>query len=136
MAFGYEFILTLDDEQKGQRRLLLNHYAVVAQLSLFTIPLLCLICVFISKVASYGLGNERPRSPSFNKQPDGTLTWLSKARQHQVQLVWWMKKDVIQNWGTRGEWLAGGIWTTWLLYLSIVDTGNGIEPCLALTNLD
>ena len=127
MVFGYDFV-TLDDSQKSQRRSLLNHYAFVAQLSVLIIPASCLLRLFFANVARFGRNNGRPRSPSFNKQPDGKEPWFSKARQYRDQSVWWMKKDVIHSCGTRGEWLGAGIWTTWLLYLCIINTGDGNGP--------
>jgi hypothetical protein len=48
-----------------------------------------------------------------------------------------MKKEVVSDWGTRGEWIFGGIWTVWLLWCSVVDTGNGTYTmrCDAMHNV-
>jgi hypothetical protein len=124
MVLGYDFV-TLDDTEKSQRRLLLNHYAFVAQSSALIIPALCLFRLLFSKATRNSLDNERPRSPSFNKQLVGKETWSSKARQRRDRSVWWMKRDVAPDWGTRGQWVGAGIWMTWLLYLCVVNTGNG-----------
>ncbi|KAF2676131.1 hypothetical protein K458DRAFT_447676 [Lentithecium fluviatile CBS 122367] len=123
MVLGYEFV-TLDDNQKSERRSLLNHYSFVAQWSALIILAWCLLRLFLSKVAQYGQKNERPRSPSFKKQLDGQWAWLAKARERWDRTIWWMKKDVLPDWGTRAEWFVAGAWTTWLLYLCIVNTGN------------
>jgi hypothetical protein len=125
MAIGYEFI-TLDDKQKTERRFLLDHYSFVAQWSALVIPAFCLLRYLWSNVATYALVKDRPRSPSFNKEPDGTWAWFLRAKHRWDRTKWWMKKEVASDWGTRGEWLVAGVWTTWLLYLCIVDTGNGM----------
>lgn len=130
MAFGYEFV-TLDKDEKHARRLLLDLYPLVAQWSVLAVFAVFQLCFLLNWLVERGLEYERPRSPSFNKRLDGQWTWLRKSRQGWDRLVWWMKKDVITNWGTRAEWIGGGIWTVWLLCLCIVKTGNGIwDPCV------
>lgn len=125
MAFGYEFV-TLNDEQKHARRVLLEWYPFVAQLSVLAVFALFQVAYFFSWIINYGLDHERPKSPSFKKHGEGLAGWLRKLRQNFEKLRWWMKKD-IKNWGTRGEWIFGGLWTAWLLYLSIVKTDNGMN---------
>lgn len=125
MVFGYEFV-TLDDPQKHQRRVLLDHYSSVAQWSALVIPVFYLLRLCLSKGAKQGQNHGRPRSPSFNKTPDGQGNLMYEARRLWTQSKWWMKEEVIPNWGTRGEWLGAGAWTMWLLYLSVANTGNGM----------
>lgn len=124
MAFGYEFV-TLDEEQKHARRALLEFYPMVAQWSALLIFALFQLSFFLSWLTSSGLESGRPRSPSFAKRDKGIWIWLKKSQQAIEKGKWWAKKPVIQNWGTRAEWIFGGIWTVWLLYLSAARTGNG-----------
>jgi hypothetical protein len=128
VVLGYDFV-TLDDAQKKSRRHLLELYPFVAQVSVLAVFALIQLCFFLSWISRRGLDYERPRSPSFTKRSDGNWTWLRKSLQGWDKMMWWMKKPVIDNWGTRGEWLGGGIWTVWLLYLCIVNTGNGVSNC-------
>ena len=113
MVLGYDFV-TLDDEGKHARRILLDWYPLVAQWSVLVVFAGFQFAFLLSWLANKGLEYERPRSPSLNKRLEG---W--------DRLVWWAKKDVAGGWGTRAEWIGGGLWTVWLLYLSIVQTGNG-----------
>ncbi|KAJ4304707.1 hypothetical protein N0V90_000234 [Kalmusia sp. IMI 367209] len=123
MAFGYEFV-TLDEDQKHSRRVLLDWYPLVAQWSVLVVFAGFQLCFLLSWLAKHGLEYERPRSPSFNKRLEGQWTWLRKSRQGWDRMIWWTRKDVINGWGTRAEWIGGGVWTVWLLYLSVVQTGN------------
>jgi hypothetical protein len=125
VVLGYDFVV-LDDAQKKSRRHLLELYPFVAQVSVLAVFALVQLCFFLSWISRRGLDYERPRSPSFTKRSDGSWTWLRKSLQGWDKMMWWMKKPVIDNWGTRAEWLGGGIWTVWLLYLCIANTGNGM----------
>lgn len=126
MVLGYDFV-TLDDEGKHARRILLDWYPLVAQWSVLVVFAGFQFAFLLSWLANKGLEYERPRSPSLNKRLEGQWTWLRKSRRGWDRLVWWAKKDVTGGWGTRAEWIGGGLWTAWLLYLSIVQTGNGKE---------
>ncbi|KAF2637208.1 hypothetical protein P280DRAFT_458379 [Massarina eburnea CBS 473.64] len=123
MKFGYEFV-TLDNDQKHARRVLLEYYPAVAQCSILAVFLGFQFYFFLSWLAGYGLEYERPKSPSFNKRLAGPSTWLKKSRQFCDRIAWWLKKDTFSGWGTRAEWIGGGFWTVWLLYLSVVNTGD------------
>lgn len=124
MVFGYDFV-DLNDEQKHARRVLLEFYPMVAQWSVLVIFAAFQFGFFVSWLAEYGLNYEQPRSPSFNKRFEGPASWLRRSLQAWDKAIWWIKKDVLPGWGTRLEWIAGGVWTLWLLYLCIVNTGNG-----------
>ncbi|KAF2712943.1 hypothetical protein K504DRAFT_423152 [Pleomassaria siparia CBS 279.74] len=121
---GYDLTLTLDADQKKARRHLLELYPLIAQWSALAIFALFQLSYTLSWLSKRGLDYERPRSPSFNKCRDGSWAWLRKSQQGWDRMLWWMQKPVISSWGTRGEWVGGGIWTTWLLYLCIANTGN------------
>jgi len=127
MTFGYKFI-NLNDEQKKSRRELLEYYPFVAQVSVLLVFVLLQFGFFLSWLSKRGLDYERPRSPSIRKREDGTWTWLRKSQQGCDRMAWWLRRPLIANWGSRGEWLVGGSWAAWLLFLCVVNTGNG-ESC-------
>ncbi|KAL6709410.1 hypothetical protein ACN47E_001817 [Coniothyrium glycines] len=124
-AFGYYFE-TLDDKQKHQRREYLDWYGFVAQWSVLIIFVLFQISFFISWLVKSGLKYDQPKSPSFNKRPEGRLRWLRAVQSGFHRLMWGLRKDIVPgwNWGTRGEWIGASIWTVWLLFLCIAQTGK------------
>jgi hypothetical protein len=130
MGFGYKIYIP-DDEEKHSMRLLLDWYPLVAQWSVLAVFAAFQLAFLLSWLAHKGLEYERPRSPSFTKGLEGQWTWLRKTRQGWNRLAWWAKKDVISGWGTRAEWIGGGWWTAWLLYLSVAPTGNSEPPAYA-----
>ncbi|KAF2020578.1 hypothetical protein BU24DRAFT_445776 [Aaosphaeria arxii CBS 175.79] len=124
MVLGYEFV-TLDDDQKHARRMLLEFYPWIAQWSVLTVFLIFQLCFLASWIGRRGLESQmRPRSPSFNKRDGVLLVWLRRAQETFHAWVWWMHRPLFRNWGTRGEWIGGGIWFIWLMSLSIIQTGN------------
>lgn len=127
MVFGYKIWFPSDDE-KHAMRVQLDWYPLVAQWSVLVVFAAFQLGFLLSWLANKGLEYERPRSPSFNKRLEGQWTWLRKSTQAWNRLAWWTKKDVISGWGTRAEWIGGGLWTVWLLYLSIAPTGNSKLP--------
>ncbi|KAJ4361662.1 hypothetical protein N0V95_001646 [Ascochyta clinopodiicola] len=122
-AFGYSFE-PLNDEQKHQRRENLDYYGFAAQWSVLVVFALFQMSFGIKWIVTKGMRYEQPKSPSFNKGRENTLGWLKSLHSRYARIMWWMQKDVIQrwNWGTRGEWIGGTLWTAWLLYLCFVNT--------------
>lgn len=125
-ALGYYFE-TLNDKQKHQRREYLDWYGFVAQWSVLLIFALFQISFFLTWLVKSGLRYDPPKSPSFNKRPEGKLGWLKVLQSRCTKLTWWLRKDVIRgwNWGTRGEWIGASLWTVWLFYLCVAHTGHG-----------
>jgi len=41
--------------------------------------------------------------------------------------VWWLEGEGLEGWGSRGRWIAGGVWGTWLLFLCVHKTGDGMS---------
>jgi hypothetical protein len=82
------------------------------------------ISFFVGWTMNSGLKYEQPKSPSFTKGKD-KLGWLRRLRSIATKLRWWLSKDIVGRWGTRGEWIGASVWTIWLLYLCIANTGNG-----------
>lgn len=125
-ALGYYFE-NLDDKQKHQRREYLDWYGFAAQWSVLSIFVLFQFSFLVAWILKSGLKHDRPKSPSFTKPPYGKLGWLRNLQSSCQRWTWWMRKEVLPwaNWGTRGEWIGAGVWTVWLLYLSVAHTGNG-----------
>jgi hypothetical protein len=125
-AFGYYFE-TLNDKQKHQRREYLDWYGFVAQWSVLAIFALFQIAFLIQWTAKGGPKYEAPESPSFTKRPTGKLGWLTKLQNLSTKVNWWMSEDIVRgwDWGTRGKWIGGTVWTIWSLYLCAAKTGIG-----------
>jgi hypothetical protein len=125
-AFGYYFE-TLNDAQKHQRREYLDWYGFVAQWSVLVIFVLFQVAFAVEWMVGSGLKYEQPKSPSFTKSPSGKLGWLRKLRSTFTNMKWWLGQDVLRgwNWGMRGEWIGASVWTVWLLYLCVANTGKG-----------
>lgn len=119
MVFGYEFV-DLNDEQKAERRYLLEYYPFVAQVSVIGVVIAFWCGIAIRKLAK---GVPNPRKKHVEPEPGENAP--GKIAQSVARLEWWMGKPVVKGWGTRSEWVCGGLWTVWLLYLSAVQTGNG-----------
>ncbi|KAF2114454.1 ferric reductase like transmembrane component-domain-containing protein [Lophiotrema nucula] len=121
MAFGYAFV-DLDNDQKHARRVLLEYYPLVGFLSGLVVLALFRIGHLLLWLSSQRSDYGRPRSPSFTKSRNGAWKLLQKTRQNLDQARWWLKKPVVKEWGTRGEWIGGAVWMVWLLSLSFVQT--------------
>ncbi|KAH6633157.1 ferric reductase like transmembrane component-domain-containing protein [Boeremia exigua] len=122
-ALGYSFE-PLSDEQKHQRRENLDYYGFAAQWSVLVVFALFQMSFGIRWIVTKGMRYEQPKSPSFNKGRENTLGWLKGLHSRYARVMWWMQKDVVSrwDWGTRGEWIGGTLWTAWLLYLCFVNT--------------
>lgn len=128
MGVSYHFV-NLDNAQTERRRQLLDSYGQFAQISALIIPLFSFqlfsaIRFLASKIrnSSYrfkGKEHQSPRVSNFSKPLVGSSTsaWS--------RLRWALDEQMFQGWGTRLEWLVGAIWTLWLLFLVIKDTGDG-----------
>ena len=129
MAFGYSFILTLDESQQQQRRQLLAYYATVAQIS-FLVVLVAIQIYFAflwleSRLLSDGK-HAIPGSPYIkHKRLAVSTSWSVRVRRYWQRWRWWLGEPVLVGWGTIGEWLAGGVWMTLLLLLSYLHTAPG-----------
>lgn len=133
-ALGYYF-QNLSNEQLHQRREYLDWYGFAAEWSVLVILSLFQIGFAFRWVMRSGLRYEQPKSPSFTKNQKSGLGWLRRMHGGSIKAMWWMQKDVIRgwNWGTRGEWLGAALWTLWLLYLCVANTGKGMFLHLPMT---
>lgn len=125
--------LDLSQDQKLERRRLLDLYGSLAQVSAL-IPLAILqIYFFIGwlqrRWARRNGGDDIPSSPQLKKQrSDGLTGSVARSKETWRKVSWWMG-DSIDIWGSRvteGEIVAGVVWTAWLLFLSCVQTQGGM----------
>lgn len=126
--FGYSFA-GLTPAQVQTRREALDFHALAAQVSILAIVAAIQIYHGASWVSRrFGEGDEesRPSSPYLKAELENEkLGVKSKARILSAKIRWWMGDDIGGGWGTKGEWVLGGIWLGWLLILCFRDTGNG-----------
>lgn len=130
MAWPYH-ILDLSTEQKHLRRELLDRYGVYAQLSAL-VPILAFqlyrlwVWVYSERQRSRAAYSKVPSSPV------GKYVRQSRsgaAMKRWRSLVWVLKGEVAEGWGSRGHWIAAGTWTIWLLFLCVHQTGDGMYSC-------
>lgn len=126
MGFSYHFV-RLDPAQQAHRRQLLDNYGQFAQISAL-IPLLSFQFIFatrflLRKWNGYGRKpvkvHQSPRLPVFPKPH------LHTNSSFAARLRWALDEEISRDWGTRLEWLIGAVWTVWLLFLTVKDTGDG-----------
>ncbi|KAI0880500.1 metalloreductase Fre8 [Annulohypoxylon maeteangense] len=130
MGWPYQFI-DLDAEQKHARRQALDRYAAYAQLSALVPIALVLLFRFVSWLVKRfsperqrGVYEAVPASPALKQRRRSTTgVWVSTFR----RFVWWLGDDVTflgVSWGQRDQIFVGFAWTVWLVFLSMIGTGN------------
>ncbi|ESZ95451.1 hypothetical protein SBOR_4192 [Sclerotinia borealis F-4128] len=126
MSWPYRISLDHTDEQKAQRRLLLDLYGIYAQLSIF-VPIILYnlyrlaVWVYSERQRSKVDYSAVPSSPTLKKRRvSKRAAWGRKSR----NVVWWLGGDVRRGWGERGHWIAAGVWVTWLGFLCVHNTGD------------
>lgn len=137
MGYPYHFV-SLRPEQETRRRELLNSYGQFAQLSILLLPLLYqlglgfrLLISRLGRGKRYGLvkGHQSPvvaASKQGNRERVGG--WARRLR-------WALDEELIKGWGTTRQWLAAGVWGSWLVLLAVKDTGDG-ESCFYMFMLE
>ena len=138
MGYPYHFV-SLNPEQETRRRELLNSYGQFAQLSILLLPLIYQLSLglrlLVSRLwrgRSYGAvkGHQSPVVAGLKQghgERDGVAGW--------ARLRWVMEEELVEGWGTRGQWLAAGVWASWLVLLAVKDTGDG-ESCFCMFMLE
>jgi len=128
MSWPYGIDLDLTHDQKHERRLVLDRYGVYAQLSAF-IPILAYqlyrlgAWVYSERQRAKVTYEAVPSSPGMKRARQSTSGLIvTKWR----SIVWWLESEVAEGWGLRGHWIALGGWTTWLLFLCVHKTGDGM----------
>ncbi|KAI1851313.1 hypothetical protein JX266_003388 [Neoarthrinium moseri] len=128
MSWPYQF-LDLTSAEKQERRLALDRYAALAQLS----ALLPVVVFLLLRVGSWVVGRLSSRGVAYDAVPNSPAAKHEEARMSASlsararRLVWWLTDDFVlfrQNWGRRDQLLFGAAWTLWLLFLCVHGTGN------------
>jgi hypothetical protein len=146
MGWPWHFV-SLNDEQVLLRREILDRYGAYAQLS-------ALIPVLVFQLYRLGVWvlaereRERvnqgytalPQRPNSLIRKEEKLTSAGLLKSQQNFVLWWLGGDVHFGWGQRGHWIGGFLWASWLLFLCVRDTGDGmctnlfICSCIQATN--
>lgn len=135
MDWPYHF-LTLSKEDVLVRRQTIDRYARIAHYSALapavTLILLRLVLQAVRLLTRLGRdGGHRghyshvPGSPTVKAKRSSGLGMLA-ARWRALQ--WWLGGDLVLggvSWGQRDEWVLGLAWTSWLLVLCVLETGQG-----------
>jgi hypothetical protein len=127
MGLLWHFV-SLDDAQSARRRQLLDSYGQIAQISAL-IPLLALPITsglrlaFRRAKAFTRIAKKEHQSPQVSKFPNH---FKSPLNAWWSRLQWALDEQIVEEWGTRREWLIAGLWTVWLLVLAMKDTGDGM----------
>lgn len=121
--------LDITKSEKHARRLVLDRYAALGEISTL-LPVLVLIVarfayLVYQRVASQDPAyNAVPGSPAAKARRTGlTGSWRMTIR----RVSWWLGDDVEfagQNWGRCDQFAFGAVYTLWLLILCTVETGN------------
>lgn len=122
-------IIALDEAQKTARRQSLDRHAAYAQLSALVPIALFLLYRFMSWVVKRltpqrGFYSAVPGSPTLKRARRSTTGSLASLLR---RFAWWFSDDVVflgKTWGQRDQIIIGIIWTVWLMFLCVVDTGN------------
>lgn len=137
MGWQYEFVSLTSDEKRA-RRDVLDWYGFIAHCSALA-PVIVVGLIHLARlVYRYmtgtlrGLGGqgtyaEIPNSPAVKAQ-GSTTTGVLRTRWSQFQ--WWMGDEIrfcSMSWGRRADWILGLVWTLWLLFLCLFQTGTGID---------
>jgi hypothetical protein len=128
--FGYEFV-DRTPKHVAERRLVLDWYATLAQLSQFlvllAIPSFSFLGGLFIRFVDGELGN-RPFSTSskgryrqLNQKNDAAGAGARTARIIQ----WRLGSEVVQGYGTWGQWIGGLMWAGWLTFLCFKETVPG-----------
>lgn len=129
MGWPYRF-LNLDEAERHARRHTLDRYASYAQLS----SLIPVALVLLYRIGRWAAKSAASRKGSYNAIPNSPALKFERqsergAWQTQInKLRWWLAGDFHlfgQLYGQRDQWVFGGLWTIWLLFLCIAETGQG-----------
>ena len=130
MAWLWHFV-TPNQEELAVRRQLLDRHGLYAQLSAI-VPVLAYLLYRLSvwvfsEKQRVGQGYEalpsRTGSPS---RKGNKLSSIGVLKSQWRLFSWWMEGEIYPKWGLRVHWIAGISWASWLLLLSIRQTGDGM----------
>jgi hypothetical protein len=127
MSWPWQFV-DLGDDEKLLRRELLDRYGSYAQLS-------AVVPVFgyqLYRLARWVASERKRAKPDYSAIPNSSVAKdLRESSSASVittgrSLLWWLEGDVATGMGSRGRFFAALIWTSWLIFLSTHQTGNGM----------
>ena len=110
---GYKF-LKKTPELVGQRRITLDWYANLAQISQLTVHLIIPVCEVVASV-------QVRRFAKKSRQKGSAAVIVRTAR----SLKFTLGTEVAKGYGTYGQWAFGIAWTAWLGLLCITETAPG-----------
>lgn len=130
MGWPYKFV-DLSDAQKEHRRVLLDGYGLIAQVSAGVV-LLAIQLVFLVQWINRSQHKrdqlDAPGSPG-QKYAEKSRRRFRAIEQWWRRLSWWTGDSCEifgENLGTNGQVTAALFWTVWLLVLSFSETGDGM----------
>ncbi|KZL72053.1 ferric reductase like transmembrane component [Colletotrichum incanum] len=127
MGWPYRFV-DLSQDEVQLRRQTLDRYGSYAQYSAL-VPIVLALLVrlgsYLSQRWQAGAAYDAvPNSPVLKKRRQSwTGSWDAKIRKGK----WWLADDVYfmgQHWGQKDQWVFGLAWASWLLVLSVLETGD------------
>jgi hypothetical protein len=127
MGWPYQIFVDLSEEEKHQRRELLDRYGAYAQLS-------ALVPVFVYqlyRLARWVSSERRRAQPGYAAVPGSPLSKKSRSSPQGAlsrrwrSFLWWVDGELAPGWGIKGHWIAALSWFSWLLFLSVHKTGVG-----------
>jgi hypothetical protein len=110
--FGYKF-LAKAPELIVQRRIRVDQYANVAQISQIIVHL---IILFYNSFASVSVNKLAGKSQRGNA---AVMARIARSVNFNLDV------NVGRGYGTYGQWIFGLAWTAWLAFLCIADTAPG-----------
>ncbi|OIW27026.1 hypothetical protein CONLIGDRAFT_621163 [Coniochaeta ligniaria NRRL 30616] len=130
-------IVKLSAAEKHERRVSLDHIGLYAQFS----AILIISCFLLARLAQWIILKataSTKRRADYDVVPTADTStrrkatpsprrWLSTKLQ---QCLWWLGDEAAigrHRIGRRDEWIFGGIWTSWLLFLCVAGTGEDYQ---------
>lgn len=129
MGWPYQFV-DLSDAQKEHRRVLLNGYGLIAQVSAGMVLLVIQLVFLVQWINRRRQEHDDMGAPG---SPGQKHLQKNKRSSLVIEQGWrrfaWWAGDPLEvfgaHLGTKGQVIAAVLWTIWLLFLSIAETGNG-----------
>ena len=125
----------LSDAQKIERRVLLDRYANIAQLSTL-FPVLAVQVYFFGTRWSRRWASQAERdAPSSPYLKEGRLEHRLGSKRFKLRLrrwAWWLGENVQfggVHFESRGQVLAEFAWMAWLVVMCVLQTGEGVILC-------
>ncbi|KAL4898385.1 hypothetical protein BDV59DRAFT_166722 [Aspergillus ambiguus] len=127
MSWPYHLV-SLSSDQKHERRALLARYGSYAQLSAL-IPILGYQLFLLGRwvylrATRPGTAYSAVSQPSDHRRSQlGRRPFYAVLRTWRIA-AWWLNDELGPGWGLRQHWIAGAIWSIWMLFLCVHRTGD------------